>query len=280
MERIKIYCPTCLKEGEIEVISNWFKNTSSGILALHIGKDQICPHSFVLFLDTHFNIRDLFSTDYQIDLPMFQLRDGHKIDKSILEMIKVDLIKLNISPLELILVLFGVLKKKSLILINNEEFLHQNLQAFFKAIFINSFDFEITIITENNFTTSKKQNAFIIERSRILSDKNVYPNFKELRVEKAIISNFFEETDEKLSLILLRNEIRRCYELSNSIVRFLKSSLPIRKLTSNNLFKYIKETFNVSLSYAYLDFVIQVVENYFNVNVPISFEISKFLEFV
>ena len=76
MVEIKINCPACSKTGKLEVEENIIKKSLRGITAINVGEFLICPHSFIVYIDMNFTVRDCFFSDFKIELPEIRF---HKI---------------------------------------------------------------------------------------------------------------------------------------------------------------------------------------------------------
>ena len=98
---------------------------------------------------------------------------------------------------------------------------------------------------------------------------------KKLKVEKTIVQKFLNEYEPLTSLIILKNEIQRIFELSKTIVDLLNKNRKIiyPKLVMQELEKVHK----VKIAYPYLTFLYEVVENYFGVEIPKPSGVSDFL---
>ena len=79
-----------------------------------------------------------------------------------------------------------------------------------------------------------------------------------------------------LCLISLRNDIRKAYslakELSKDIIELIKIEGE-EKITAKHIVDNLTTIFNIEISLPYLMFLIDIVENYFDVTIP---ELWKF----
>ena len=81
----------------------------------------------------------------------------------------------------------------------------------------------------------------------------------------------------KHSLIYLQNGLQKAYDLAKTIVDMIKNLKKNEKIYSKNIIAYLVKTHNVRIQLPYLDFLYDIVENYFEVNIPKSSNISNFL---
>ncbi len=65
MSKMQIICPSCAKNGYIEVSEKDIKGTSRGVLAVNIAENILCSHTFIVYVDKNLMIRDYFLVDFQ-----------------------------------------------------------------------------------------------------------------------------------------------------------------------------------------------------------------------
>ena len=124
---------------------------------------------------------------------------------------------------------------------------------------------------EEAYNKSKKEykDYIVLDNNKILRDSRKIINPKKLDVEKHIINRFLTEHELGYRYIILKNEIQKAYELSNSIKEFIKEKESkkekpnILEISSN-----LEHTYSVKINPIYLDFLIDIVKNYHDVEVP------------
>ncbi|MFX1393711.1 MAG: hypothetical protein ACFFAH_09055, partial [Promethearchaeota archaeon] len=208
MTKVRMKCPSCNKIGNIEVSDVLMKNVSRGLLAINIAQNVICSHTFIVYIDKNFNIRDYFTTDFQVELP--QITPAESIKDSKIpgkEIVNLDLIKLNMPPMLLTFVIKSIFLKQKIVIIEDQEFLHKHIYNFFKYITQNTFEPNIAIVTEEMYKNNKKnyKDSMVFDHITILRNINKFINPKKLSVEKQIVSRFITEFDLEYSYILLKN---------------------------------------------------------------------------
>jgi len=269
MPNIAIQCPTCLKKGNIEIKDNALKNVSKGLLAIHIPIGAVCTHSFITYIDRNYAVRDYFVADFEIELP--QIESMEKIDSIDIiskDIIDIDLIKLNVHAMTLTYILKAIFLKQKIILISEYEFLYDHLFKFFNYITKNAFEVDISYVNEEEYKVNKKEykNCIVIKELEIIRNYKNTINQKKLYIEKHIVNKFFSTTELGYSYIFLKNEISKCYELSKTIVDFIKEEKENRNLIK--ITKNLEEKYHIKINQTYLDFLIAIVENYFGLKVP------------
>lgn len=88
-------------------------------------------------------------------------------------------------------------------------------------------------------------------------------NLKHMKIEKAIVQKYFNEPNPKVSLIIIKNEIRKAYKLAKEII-LLNDNLEKNKyLTSKLMIDHFKGEYGVKIGKDYLDFLTVIASNYF-----------------
>jgi len=109
MAKVEIRCPACSKRGNIQLEESVINQSTRGVTAINIDKNQICPHSFVAYIDKNMDIRDCFLTDFQIELPIMETKKIEDKEIPLTGAVDVELIKINIQALELASIIRGIL---------------------------------------------------------------------------------------------------------------------------------------------------------------------------
>ncbi len=282
MPKIEIRCPACNKKGYMEVDGVILeRKMERGIMTINLGKDQICEHTFVAYIDNNLQVRDCFITDFQIEIPELAPSEivlETKIPSS--EELNVDLIKMNFYPLTLTFIIRGGFLNKKILVLSEDEFLNNFLKNFFEFIYKNSFNLDIIILSMEKYKKNKKnyEDFLIIKDKKIIRDKDKILDVKKLKIESLIIQRFYSEYIANSSLLFLKNEIYKTYLLSKSIVDFIKE-FKGEELLSKNILDNLEKVHNVKIQIPYLDFLLEIVKNYFKVEVPKTSKISDFLKF-
>ena len=282
MVGIEIHCPICSKKGSVEVEENLIRNSERGVSAINVAENLICSHSFVAYIDKNLAVRDSFITDFKIETPDVELE--HKLIEAeipSLDVIDVYLITININALWLTFILHGVFYRKKLLILNSVESLHSHLNNFFKFIFQNSFELDISLETRANYNKDKKKykDYIVIDGNEVIKDKSNFMKPKKINMERAIVQMFLGERDTKSSLILIRNEIQKVFTLSQEIITLNNSLKQNEELTSKRIIDYFKEVKDTKIQPQYLDFLFEIINNYFEVNLAMSSKTSDFLGF-
>lgn len=66
---IEVHCPSCKKVGHILVDEDTIKNSAGGVCAVKVSEELVCKHSFIVYVDRNFTVRDYFICDFVIELP-------------------------------------------------------------------------------------------------------------------------------------------------------------------------------------------------------------------
>ena len=155
MTNLLVRCPSCSKNGYIDVSEESIKDVKRGLLAVNIPPNIICSHSFIVYIDNNLVIRDYFIADYQfqIEIPILDTL-GEKKDVIIPEkyLVNLNLIKLNVSANLMTYILKSIFLKKKILIISEETFLNNIILNFFKYITQDNFDIDISMISKEIHT--------------------------------------------------------------------------------------------------------------------------------
>jgi hypothetical protein len=156
---------------------------------------------------------------------------------------------------------------------------------FFKYITQNSFETEIKIISNDEYNNRNKvfEDHIVLRGAEILDDKEKILNQNQIHIENDLIQKFLSESQSSISLVLLKDEIKKSYVLSKSIAEFISSYKDKEKLSSKIITDYLKDAhgFKVGKDFKkYLNFLLDIVEGYFEVELSHSSDVADFLEFI
>ncbi|MHA1669265.1 MAG: hypothetical protein ACTSV5_01675 [Promethearchaeota archaeon] len=278
MVNLEVRCPSCSKRGKIEVSEEKVKNTARGLYAINVSESIICEHSFVVYVDKNLSVRDSFIADFQIDLPTSDSKQEIEEDTTILsETIDVALLQMNFTASLFAFLLKAITRKKEIIIISEKEFLYKHLSNFIKFICHDSFNVKYEIMPLNDYDAIHHGNHVVIQGSEVMKDDDNIFASKQIKVERSIIQTFLNENDPMEGMILLKNELKRIYQLSETIIDMVKNLKKNEKLYSKNIIKDIDNILGVKLQVPYLDYLFEVVEYYFEIEIPRSSSISNFL---
>ncbi len=267
MRKVDIRCPACSKKGYLEIPEEIINKSSRGVSAINVEKDKICPHSFVAYIDKNLAVRDCFLTDFQLELPLMEpAQQVEEKEMADAELINVNLIKGEITALSMANLFRANLLKKSVLLLKEGEEFKQHLQKFLKFVFFNSFDYSVNTESEKNYKDNKKQfkNYVIIDEQSVVQDKDKILDPKKVKIERTIVQKFLAEDNSKSSLIILKNEILKTFELAKEIMEQIKNYKGEEKLGKKKLIDQLAETKKIKISFSYLEFLLDIIKNYFS----------------
>ncbi len=278
MVNLEVRCPSCSKRGKIEVSEERVRNTTRGLYAVNVSENIVCDHSFVVYVDKNLSVRDSFMADFQIDLPTPVSKQ--EIDKdisSLSESIDVALLRMNFTASMFAYFLKAIIRKKKIIIISDKDFLHEHLSNFITYICSESFDVKHEIMHLNDYDNKQHGNHVVFQGNEVMKDDDKIFASKQIKVERTIIQTFLNESDPIAGMVLLKNELKRIYQLSETIVDMVKNLKKDEKVYSKNVIKDIENIHGTRLQVPYLDYLFEVVAYYFEVEIPISSNISNFL---
>jgi len=272
MVKIKIHCPACSKAGMIEVDKEIINKSSRGVTAINVAQDQICSHSFVAYIDKNLAVRDCFMTDFQIELPQMeteQILEDKEIPTP--DIVDVDLLKINIPALTLTFLIRAALFKKPILFLHDGEFLHRHIQNFFKFISKNSFETEIYTEKHDLYKKNKKhfKNYVVLDVQKVINDKSKILDPKKIKMERTIVQKFLGEYDWKSSLIIIKNEIQKAFELSKEVMKIIETYEGDEKIGKKKLIDKLIEKNGIKTTFSSLEFLLDIIKNYFEFDLSV-----------
>ena len=278
MKKIEVRCPSCAARGFIEVSEEEVERAARGVFSVNISEGFICEHSFVAYIDKNFSVRDTFTTDFQLELPeIIPKKSIEPKDSAQLDSINVSLIKLNLSASLIAYILRAILCKRKIVLIFDQIFMLDDVRRFFDYITINSFETELVVISKDQYNNESYNDYIVFNRKDVIKDDDGIIDVKKLGVERSLVQKFLEEYEPGASLIYLQNGLQKAYELSETIADIVKGLKKKEKVYSKKIIGDLSRIHNVKIQLAYLNFLFEIVENYFKVEVPKSSKVSNFL---
>jgi len=272
MAKIRIACPSCRKKGNFEVLESNFKNNLRGILTINVSENTICPHSFLVYIDKNLQIRDYFIADFKLELPEvspIQIKQDLEILEE--ELIDVNIIKTNLHAYLLTFVLRAIFFKEKIVFVNDYEYLNKQIFNFFKYIAQNSFELNISFISKKDYQELEKKDekAFYFDLEALMNEFQNLKSAKQLKLESRIVQKFFVEEGFKPSLIILKNDLKKVYDISVMIRDYINIHKEKDKIYSKNILEHLESVHNIKISIQYLSFLIDIIKKYFNVSVQI-----------
>jgi len=282
MVSIEMRCPSCAKSGIIEVEENIISSSDRGVTAVTVAEYLICEHSFFAYIDKNLCIRGCYIADFQLELPTMKSDQTlDEIDSSEVENVDVYLISINIHADWLMHIIRGIFYKKRILILSDLEVLNKHLNNFFEFIFKNSFNFNIMIENRDTYKNNKKayREYLVIDEDQVYNDSDKIMKPKMMKIEKAIVQSFLSVPDPKTSLINTKNEIRNVHQLAERIIKLNNNLKEKEELSSRMIIDLFKEEFGFTVGIAYLDFLIEVIQHYFEVDLSMGSGVVDFLSF-
>ncbi|MFX1418031.1 MAG: hypothetical protein ACFE9N_03820 [Promethearchaeota archaeon] len=282
MAKIEIHCPVCTHWKIIEISDDVTKNVSKGLLAINIATGMICEHSFIAYVDKNLIVRDCLVADFKIEISTSDTTEETKEKISPeTDTIKFDLIKLNIPDMLMTFVFRTIFNGKKAVILSDQEFLFNHLLNFFKYVMENSFNFDINILPDIEYKKNKNKykNYLVFKKREIIRDDEKLINPKSLEIEKSIVDKFFSEYDLMAGLIILKNEVNKAYKFAKTIADFIEDQKG-KLITSKLIIENISEKHDEKIQMPYLKFLVEIVGNYFKVEVPKINGVTSLLGFL
>ena len=195
--------------------------------------------------------------DFQVLLPEIEIEGIEEAQVPDSSIINVESIKMDIKPSTLALILRSCFLKKKILYLNDNESLHAHLTEFFKFIYEDSFKIDVNIGKSEIYERNKKKydNYVVLDDRGVIKDKSKILKVKDVKVEPKIVQKFISEINPKLSLITLRNEIQKAFKVA-------------KEASEEVVLEDLEKMYETKISISYIKFLVDIVENYFQVKVP------------
>ncbi|MBY8983923.1 MAG: hypothetical protein KGD65_02540 [Candidatus Lokiarchaeota archaeon] len=279
MAKLEIRCPICSKWDKIEILDGAVKNVKKGLLAVNITPGMICDHSFIAYVDNNLTVRECFIVDFKIEAPEVEISQKED-DKALpeAEQIRFDLIKLNLPEKSMIFIFNAIFFGKKIIILSEDQFLYNHIINFFRNAMQDLFKFGLLIMSEESYkkVKVKYEDYIVFKKSNIIHGKSKLFQYKKLNVEKSITQKFLAEYEPTTGFIILRNEIQKAYEFSKELAEFISDNQK-EIITTKALIDRINEKKKERVKKDYLTFLLNIVKNYFKVEIPKIEGVSDFL---
>jgi hypothetical protein len=219
----------------------------------------------VAYIDKNYNVRDSFVSDFKIDLPDVQIQNKGRLDDfRDLDKTNLDSLLSEINAVELSSILNGVFSKQNVLLLNDSEVVSQNLHKILDFIFKDTFISNISILNHLEYIRYKwnYDNYEIVDYDEIFDGDKKKKYLKNMKIESAMVKKFLSEEYAKSGLIILRSEIIKAFELSNTIIKILHNHTEMQELTKKDVSESLSEKYGINIQSEYLDFLLEIVKNY------------------
>lgn len=263
-EKISVRCPECSKSGKIEIDSIKISKSPRGVTAINIERGFICDHALVVYVDRNGIVRDCYIADFIVSIPDIKLEK--QINEKIIpdkELVDVYLLTINLNVQFLARVIRSCLLNQKILILNELNILDKHIQNFFTYMFQDSFKIDISLLNKHDYKKQKKnyKGHVIIDSDNIIQDKSRILKPKLLKLENKIVQKFMEEPDPKSSLIIIKNEIQKAFELSNSAYEYIKTLEKGETLDAEILNKSLQKKYlNIEIQSSYLNFIVEIIE--------------------
>lgn len=254
------------------------EKATRGVFAVNVSEGITCEHSFVAYIDKNLTIRDTFIADFQLELPEIISQQVKEPETSPqLESIDVSLIKLNLTASLLVNIIRAIFFRKMVLILIEQKFMVDQIHNFFDYITKNSFETSILVKSEEQYQPESFKDYIVLKNNQILQDNDDILNPKKISIERTIVRKFLGEYELIPSITYLQNGIQKSYELSKTIVERVKNLKKKQTLISIKVIEEIANVHNVKIQLPYLEFLYEIVENYFKVKIPRASVVSNFL---
>ncbi len=274
---VYIQCPICHKSGNVKVPVALVKSKKAGLSTITVER-KICDHTFLIYVDKNFNMRESEKIEYFLSPEIVDEIDTSKevnFDQN-----DIEKIKLNTYPLMLSYLLKGFFNAQriGMILSDEKSYLSNLIKDFLTYLFEGTFDINFELYNyEEYYSKQKRENLdIVIQNIDILKDKNKIITDADFAIERGLIQKFYDG-DVKLETIkTLKLNIENAYILSKYLKKIIKKK---KYLNIDKIIKYLKKEYNININVRYAEFLISIVKNYYHIEVKDLYKNVEVLKF-
>ena len=159
----------------------------------------------------------------------------------------------------------GCLNNEKVLFLNENDALRIHLINLFNFIFQDAFEINLMIEKRETYKDNRDnyKDFLIFDNSKIIRDKNKILTKKKIKIDTMIMQKFLVEDDAKSSLLILKNEILKAFEISKKVMHLIENYKGEKQLSRERLFEKFKETSVIKITYSYLEFILDIIKNYF-----------------
>ncbi len=280
MIELRVLCPECEKVGFLKVDENIVEKSLRGITAIEVPELLLCDHSFMVYIDKNYAIRDSFITDFKIKLPQI-IMDQKPVDPVDNQLIEIDpyFIIINLSALTLTRIIHCLLFRKKIAFFHDLDILGEHLIKLLQYIFNGAFEIDFTFKNIESYKKNKRdlKNHIIFLESKVLNDKTKVLYNKKMNIERSIIQEFLASMDPMTNLIIFKNEIQKIYLLSQEIIELNKIYSKKGELTNKIITDHFIETRQIKIQREYIEFLCEIIKSYFGIELNRPSDVSNLL---
>ncbi|MFX1273426.1 MAG: hypothetical protein ACFFBP_15435 [Promethearchaeota archaeon] len=275
--KITIYCPICKTMGQVRIEKNIVTMSDKGVTAVNVAENLICEHSFVTYIDKNLDIRDSFVCDFRIEIPQIGVPEIETQDTKL--NFDLSIVKINLIPSVLARIIRAVLMGEKIVFISEQEFLNGHYIRFLEYVFGATFNIDLIFLTNNDYKKNKKnyKNHIVIDSVKVIRDKKKLIEQSKLKIELAFVQQFYKEYDEITSLIIFKNEIDKIERIIHQILKFHKTQKEGREFNTKQAINYLRSIYKIIVPLPYFNFLLDIIESYFSINLNRP---SKMIDFL
>jgi hypothetical protein len=189
---------------------------------------------------------------------------------------ELNVVKINLNASSIVYIIRAILLKKKVLLVSDKISLYEHYRRFFDSITQDSFVINLSFATKILYKLKRNDfQEFVVigEDQEVFQDADTVIDQKKISIEENIVQKFFKITEILPSLIYLRRKIQRIYENSRKISKIAEKYNTSESKDYNQITKSLEGRSILYFQPDFLDLLIDVVENYFEVHVPSSLKL-------
>lgn len=277
LKKVLISCPICHKSGNVKVPTDIVKSKRTGLSTITVER-RICDHTFLIYVDKNFNMRESEKIDY-IQAPSI-IAEVDKPKEIVFTTEEIENLSTNFYPLMLSYILKSLFfnQKIAIVLENKKESLIPIFEKFLEYIFKDTFNIHYYVVSYDTYVSTNKRSKcnIVIQDIDILKDQYNILKDGEFGVERGFIQKLYDGDFKKETIKDLTLDIENAFILSKFVSDLLDEK---KRLNINKIIKNLKSEFSIEIDVRYAEFLVSIVKHYYDKKVKHLYKNVEVMKF-
>jgi len=277
LKNVLISCPICHKSGNVKVPMDIVKSKRTGLSTITVER-RICDHTFLIYVDKNFNMRESEKIDY-IQSPAI-IAEVDKTKEIIFTSDDLQNLSANLYPLMLSYILKSCFfnQKIAIVLENKKESLIPIFEKFLEYIFKDTFIVHYSVVSYDTYVSTNKRSKcnIVIQDVDILKDQYNILKDEDFAVERGFIQKLYDGDFRKETIKELKLDIENGFILSKFVSDLLDEK---KRLNINKIIKNLKNEYSIDIDIRYAEFLVSIVKYYYKKEVKHLYKNVEVMKF-
>jgi hypothetical protein len=258
---IKVQCPLCKKEKNIEIPVFLVNESQDGMLKVQIPQGACCTeHSFMAFVDKKFVVRGYQNADIEFKIGEREKTYKDKKEEGLKDFSVADMIN-TIGPDIASVILRGILVGIPVLFLDTFD-LYERVDK--TIVLLHDMESDDLVITGEKISREdlkekkvRRNNALIVVPLYKAIMRSPFSENVNTRFESDLLNEATQLPDRTSQIVFLRKELVKISKIIDEFVKMLKST---DKLYEEDIPTYTRERFNYKIDVKNIDVIKQIIE--------------------